>query len=46
MEHLGLEPGRQVGEIMRMLYQRRIEDGPYSEAQAYEMIDQWMEASS
>lgn len=46
MEHLGLQPGRQVGEIMRMLYERRVEDGPYSEAQAYEMIDQWIAASS
>jgi poly(A) polymerase len=46
MEHLGLEPGRQVGEIMRMLYERRVEDGPYSEARAYEMIDQWIATSS
>ena len=42
MEHLSLEPGRQVGEIMRMLYERRVEDGPYSEEQAYEFIDEWM----
>lgn len=42
MEHLNLDPGRQVGEIMKMLYERRVEDGPYSEEQAYELIDQWM----
>ena len=42
MEHLKLEPGRQVGEIMRMLYERRVEEGPYSEEQAYEFVDQWM----
>lgn len=43
MEHLGLEPGRQVGEIMKMLYERRVEDGPYSEEQAYAWIDQWID---
>jgi len=43
MEHLGLEPGRQVGELMKMLYERRIEDGPYSEDEAFAMLDQWAE---
>ncbi len=45
MEYLGLEPGRQVGEIMRMLYERRIEEGPYSEDEAYELIDRWADES-
>ena len=43
MAHLGLEPGRQVGELMKMLYERRIDDGPYSEDEAYEMLDRWAE---
>jgi poly(A) polymerase len=43
MEHAGLEPGRRVGEIMKMLYERRVEDGPYSEEQAYEWIDEWID---
>jgi hypothetical protein len=41
MEHLGLEPGRTVGELMKMLTERRIEDGPYTEEEAYAMLDEW-----
>ena len=41
MAYLGLEPGRTVGEIMEMLYERRIEQGPYSEEEAYRMLDEW-----
>jgi poly(A) polymerase len=43
MAHLGLEPGPQVGELMKMLYERRIEDGPYGEEEAYAMLDRWAE---
>jgi poly(A) polymerase len=46
MDHLGLEPGRRVGEIMKMLYERRVEEGPYSEEQAYEWIDEWVDAQA
>jgi poly(A) polymerase len=45
MEHLGLEPGPQVGEIMNMLLERRIEDGPYSEEEALAMLDEWASKS-
>jgi poly(A) polymerase len=41
MEHLGLPPGRTVGEIMRMLTEYRIDNGPYSEEEAYAMLDDW-----
>ena len=41
MRHLGLEPSRTVGEIMDMLLERRIEHGPYSEDEAYRMLDTW-----
>ena len=41
MEHLNLEPGRQVGEIMKMLYEKRIEDGPYTEEEAFALLDEW-----
>jgi poly(A) polymerase len=41
MAYLDIGPSRQVGEIMHMLLERRIEDGPYSEAEAYEMLDEW-----
>lgn len=38
MDYLGIEPSPLVGEIMDMLMERRIDDGPYSELQAYEMV--------
>jgi poly(A) polymerase len=41
MAHLGLGPGPEIGEIMRMLLERRIEDGPYSEEDAFAMLDEW-----
>jgi poly(A) polymerase len=41
MAHLDLPPGRVVGEIMKMLTERRIDDGPYTEEEAYEMLDEW-----
>lgn len=41
MAYLGLSPSREVGEIMDMLLERRIEDGPYSEDDAYAMLDEW-----
>ena len=41
MAHLGLAPGPEIGEIMRMLLERRIEDGPYSEEEAFTMLDEW-----
>ena len=42
MEHLGLDPGPQVGAVMEMLYERRIDDGPFTEDEAYAMIDEWV----
>ncbi|MGH8945661.1 MAG: CCA tRNA nucleotidyltransferase [Acidimicrobiia bacterium] len=41
MGYLGLEPGPKVGEVLDMLLERRIEDGPYPPAQAYEMAREW-----
>ncbi len=41
MRHLGLKPSRRVGEIMNMLLERRIEDGPYTEEEAYAILDAW-----
>ncbi len=38
MAYLGIEPGPMVGEIMDMLLERRIEEGPYSEEEAYAMV--------
>ena len=44
MTYLGLAPGPVVGEIMRDLLERRIEDGPYSVEEAHAMLDAWQEA--
>ncbi len=40
MEHLGIPPGREVGTIMRMLLEYRIEHGPYTAEEAYALIDE------
>jgi poly(A) polymerase len=41
MEYLGMEPGREIGTIMKMLLERRIEDGPYTPEEAYVLLDEW-----
>lgn len=42
MAHLGIGPGRQVGAIMKMLLEYRIDHGPYEAEQAYDLADAWM----
>lgn len=41
IDYLGLEPGPVIGEVMNLLYEHRIEHGPYSEAEAYALLDEW-----
>jgi hypothetical protein len=41
MEYLGIPPGPMVGEIMEILLERRIEDGPYSDEEAYRLVRGW-----
>ncbi|MCP4303362.1 MAG: CCA tRNA nucleotidyltransferase [bacterium] len=41
MKHLGLKPGRDVGVAMKQLTEHRIEHGPYDEAEAYRLLDEW-----
>ena len=41
MRYLDIPPSREVGDIMDMLLERRIEDGPYSPDEAYAMLDDW-----
>lgn len=41
MSYLRIPPGPLVGEVMDMLLEKRIEDGPYPESQAYEMLRQF-----
>lgn len=41
MGYLGIEPGPQVGEVLEMLLERRIEEGPFSPAEAFTMTREW-----
>lgn len=41
MAYLGIEPGPSVGEIMDVLLEKRIDDGPYSIEEAYEITRNW-----
>lgn len=45
MEALGIEPGPRVGEIMEILLEKRIEDGPYSKEEALEIARRWAETA-
>ncbi|MGD2103106.1 MAG: CCA tRNA nucleotidyltransferase, partial [Acidimicrobiia bacterium] len=41
MSYLGIDPGPLVGEVMDVLLEKRIEDGPYSRAEAFETARSW-----
>jgi poly(A) polymerase len=41
MDHLGLEPGREVGEALDFLLDLRLDEGPLGEAEAYRRLDVW-----
>jgi poly(A) polymerase len=41
MAYLGIGPGPLVGEVIAVLLERRIEEGPYSPEQAYETVRAW-----
>jgi len=43
MKFLGIAPGPHIGEIMDILLEKRIDDGPYSEEEAYEIVRDWAE---
>ena len=42
MAHLGIEPGRRVGVAMDLLLEHRIDEGPYTPEEAYELLDGWV----
>ena len=46
MRYLDIPPSRAVGEIMDMLLERRIEEGPYTPEEAYAMLDDWRDRTS
>lgn len=41
MRYLDLQPGPDVGKIMRMLLEHRIDHGPYDAEEAYRLLDEW-----
>ena len=41
MAYLSMEPGPHVGEVMGILLEKRIEDGPYSRAEALKIARDW-----
>jgi poly(A) polymerase len=44
MDHLGIPPGREVGEALAFLLELRLEEGPLGEEAAYARLDQWWAA--
>jgi len=41
MDHLGVKPGRVVGEALDFLLEARLDEGPISEEEAYARLDAW-----
>jgi len=41
MAHLGIPPGRAVGEALAMLLEARLDEGPLGEEEAYRRLDIW-----
>lgn len=41
MAFLGIPPGPVVGEAIRLLTEHRIDNGPYTEQEAYELLRKW-----
>ncbi len=41
MDHLGLEPGREVGQALNMLLELRLDEGPLGEEEAFRRLDAW-----
>jgi poly(A) polymerase len=41
MGYLGIGPGPRIGDIMGLMLERRIEEGPYTVGEAYAMVREW-----
>jgi poly(A) polymerase len=41
MAFLGVAPGPLVGEAMDMLLEHRIDEGPYSDEEAHQLLRSW-----
>ncbi len=45
MDHLGIEPGRVVGQALDFLLELRLDEGPLGEEEAYRRLDAWWAAN-
>ena len=43
MAFLGIPPGPMVGEVMDLLLEHRLDEGPYAEEEAYRLVREWAE---
>ncbi len=41
MDHLGIGPGRHIGQALGFLLELRLDEGPLGEAEAYRRLDDW-----
>jgi poly(A) polymerase len=41
MAYLGIGPGPRIGDIMGLMLERRIEEGPFTKGEAYRMTREW-----
>ena len=46
MAHLGIPPGRPVGEALKMLLEVRLDEGPLPKEEAYRRLDEWWAAQA
>jgi poly(A) polymerase len=46
MEHLGIGPGRHIGQALEYLLEVRLEEGPLSTDEAYARLDAWWAAQT
>jgi poly(A) polymerase len=44
MAFLGIPPGPVVGEVMDLLLEHRLDEGPYSEEEAFRLVREWADA--
>jgi poly(A) polymerase len=41
MDHLGIGPGRHIGQALDMLLELRLDEGPLGEEEAFRRLDKW-----
>ena len=41
MDHLGIGPGREIGQALDALLEMRLDEGPLGEEEAYRRLDAW-----